>query len=202
MADPSKLPHSETGGVRPMSIEGRFANERTRLTGEFTDADRAWRKKWLEDQHLSPNEPRKVPELERALKNPFRRFYRAPMDALFARLEPALGPFDDARLPLVRAQGVLRLPRRPGSAVQLQVQPAHLAASRRLASEAVAARRVSRRPRLAQGVRQDQAARLRGLRLQRQESPARQCLNSPIDSHLAALMVIINDSKGFGSCLL
>ncbi|XP_050047891.1 uncharacterized protein ND-B17 [Dermacentor andersoni] len=90
--DPSKLPHSETGGVRPMNIEGRFGRERSRLTGEFTDADRAWRKKWLEDQHLSPNEPRKVPELERALKNPFRRFYRYPMDALFGRLEPAMGP--------------------------------------------------------------------------------------------------------------
>lgn len=90
--DPSKLPHSYTGGVRPMNIEGRFASDRTRVSGEFTDADRAWRKKWLEDQHLSPNEPRQVPELERALKNPFRRFYRYPMDALFARLEPALGP--------------------------------------------------------------------------------------------------------------
>ncbi|KAL3191623.1 hypothetical protein MRX96_059716 [Rhipicephalus microplus] len=92
MGDLSKLPHSDTGGVKPMSIEGRFATERSRLSGEFTDADRAWRKKWLEDQHLSPNEPRKVPELERALKNPFRRFYRAPMNALFARLEPTLGP--------------------------------------------------------------------------------------------------------------
>ncbi|KAH9376990.1 uncharacterized protein LOC144145688 [Haemaphysalis longicornis] len=90
--DESKLPHSHTGGVRPMSIEGRFADERTRLSAEFTDADRAWRKKWLEDQHLSPNEPRHVPELERALKNPFRRFYRFPMDYIFGRLEPFLGP--------------------------------------------------------------------------------------------------------------
>lgn len=75
-----------------MSIEGRFANERDRLSGEFTDADRAWRKKWLEDQHLSPNEPRHVPELEKTLKNPFRRFYRFPMDYIFGRLEPFLGP--------------------------------------------------------------------------------------------------------------
>lgn len=85
------LPHSETGGVKPMSIQGRFASDRERLTGDFTDADREWRKKWLKDQELSPNEPRRVPELERALKNPFRRFYRYPMDALFARLEPTLG---------------------------------------------------------------------------------------------------------------
>lgn len=90
--DLSKLPHSETGGVKPMNIEGRFGVERSRLAGEFTDADRAWRKKWLEDQHLSPNEPRKVPELEKALKNPFRRIYRYPMNALFGRLEPVLGP--------------------------------------------------------------------------------------------------------------
>lgn len=87
----NSLPHSHTGGVKPMNIQGRFARDRERLTTDFTDADREWRKKWINDQNLSPNEPRKVPELERALKNPFRRFYRYPMDYLMARLEPTLG---------------------------------------------------------------------------------------------------------------
>lgn len=33
-----------------LSLQGRFGNERSRLSGEFTDADRAWRKQWLKDQ--------------------------------------------------------------------------------------------------------------------------------------------------------
>jgi len=74
-----------------MSIEGRFGHERARLSGEFTDADRAWRKQWLKDQHLAPDEPRVVPELQREFKNAFRRIYRAPMDALFRALEPTIG---------------------------------------------------------------------------------------------------------------
>ncbi|KAH9376986.1 hypothetical protein HPB48_021540 [Haemaphysalis longicornis] len=163
--DESKLPHSHTGGVRPMSIEGRFADERTRLSAEFTDADRAWRKKWLEDQHLSPNEPRHVPELERALKNPFRRFYRFPMDYIFGRLEPFLGPHGDPRTALVRPQGAVHIRGRPGSDVQLQVQSAQLEASQRACVPLFTARLAARRPRLAQACRQDEAVGLCRLRL-------------------------------------
>jgi len=85
------LPHSYTGGVKPMNIEGRFGHERSRLSGEFTDVDRAWRNQWLKDQILAHDEPRRVPELEVAHRNVFRRVYRAPMDALFKALEPMLG---------------------------------------------------------------------------------------------------------------
>lgn len=73
-------PSSETGGVLPLSITGRFANERERLGPDFTEADRMWRVKWHKDQQLHQNEPYHVPQLARSLKNPFRRFYTAPLD--------------------------------------------------------------------------------------------------------------------------
>lgn len=81
---------SYTGGVKPMNIAGRYVTERERLVG-MTDAERAFRKQWLQDQILSPNEPRKVPETYKALYNPIRRFYRWPLDKFQASLEPALG---------------------------------------------------------------------------------------------------------------
>ncbi|KAI0982029.1 hypothetical protein GJ496_007869 [Pomphorhynchus laevis] len=58
----------------------------------MSDVDRARRKQWLKDQILSPNEPRSVPELQKLLYNPIRRFYRMPMDYLFLKLHPFLGP--------------------------------------------------------------------------------------------------------------
>lgn len=81
---------SETGGVKPMSIAGRYVSERERLY-EMTDAERAFRKQWLNDQILSANEPKKVPEMYKAYYNPIRRFYRWPLDKLQTKLEPALG---------------------------------------------------------------------------------------------------------------
>lgn len=81
---------SNTGGVKPMSITGRYTNERERLLG-MTDEERVFRKQWLKDQELSSNEPRKVPEMYKATYNPFRRAYRAPLDLLAKVLEPALG---------------------------------------------------------------------------------------------------------------
>lgn len=81
---------SDTGGVKPMPIAGRMVRERERLVG-MTDAERAWRKQWLQDQILSPNEPVRVPELERELMNPIRRAYRKPLDVIFNALKPAFG---------------------------------------------------------------------------------------------------------------
>lgn len=80
---------SDTCGVKPMSIQGRLVRERERLLG-MTDEERAWRKQWLKDQHLSPNEPRFVPEAYYELNNPIRRLYRAPLDYLFKFTEPLL----------------------------------------------------------------------------------------------------------------
>ncbi|CAH0554833.1 unnamed protein product [Brassicogethes aeneus] len=81
---------SPTGGVKPMTISGRYNSERERLFG-MTDEERAFRKQWLKDQELSHNEPKKVPEMYKALNNPIRRFYRLPLDTLQKIMEPALG---------------------------------------------------------------------------------------------------------------
>ncbi|XP_044268594.1 uncharacterized protein LOC123013831 [Tribolium madens] len=81
---------SQTGGVKPMSIAGRFTSERERLLG-MTDEERAFRKQWLKDQELAPNEPRPVPEMYKATYNPIRRAYRWPLDQLAKVLLPVLG---------------------------------------------------------------------------------------------------------------
>ncbi|ENN73379.1 uncharacterized protein LOC109541990 [Dendroctonus ponderosae] len=81
---------SDTGGVKPMKIAGRFVNERERLAG-MSDAERAWRKQWLQDQVLAPNEPRHVPEIYEATRNPFRRLYRWPMNQVMKVLVPVIG---------------------------------------------------------------------------------------------------------------
>ncbi|EFA10794.1 uncharacterized protein ND-B17 [Tribolium castaneum] len=81
---------SQTGGVKPMSIAGRFNSERERLLG-MTDEERAFRKQWLKDQELAPSEPRPVPEMYKATYNPIRRAYRWPLDQLAKVLLPVLG---------------------------------------------------------------------------------------------------------------
>lgn len=82
---------SDTGGVKPFPIAGRMARERERLAGSgMTDEERAWRAKFLKDQHLSHNEPRNVPEVYTELNNPIRRFYKAPLNKLYEVLRPTL----------------------------------------------------------------------------------------------------------------
>lgn len=78
-------PGEQTAGVKPMSITGRMVRERERLSG-MTPEERAWRKQWLKDQVLSPNEPRYVREMEKEFLNPIRRFYRFPLDFIFHRV--------------------------------------------------------------------------------------------------------------------
>ncbi|XP_022207206.1 NADH dehydrogenase [ubiquinone] 1 beta subcomplex subunit 6 isoform X2 [Nilaparvata lugens] len=79
-----------TGGVKAMNLEGRLGRERERLLG-MSPEERQWRKQWVKDQHLSPNEPRFVPELYKELNNPLRRLYRKPLDMLFEPLQGVLG---------------------------------------------------------------------------------------------------------------
>lgn len=86
---------SPTGGVKPMSIAGRYMSERERLAG-MTPAERAFRKQWLKDQELAPNEPRNVPEMYKARYNPIRRFYRWPLDQFGKMLVPMVGSADAA----------------------------------------------------------------------------------------------------------
>lgn len=72
-------PASETGGVLPIDLEGRHRFVRQRLTN-MTDEERAYRRKFLHDQHLSQDEPVYVPEMYKELYNPIRRVFRAPMN--------------------------------------------------------------------------------------------------------------------------
>lgn len=76
--------NTQTGGVKPMSIAGRVVSERERLTG-MNAAERAWRKKWLHDQVLHPNEPQYVLAERKEMLNPIRRLYRAPLDFIFEK---------------------------------------------------------------------------------------------------------------------
>lgn len=80
---------AQTAGVKPIAIAGRVALERERCIG-MTDAERAWRKQWLADQILAPNEPVHVEEYWKQRTNPIRRFYRKPLDTLFNMLMPVL----------------------------------------------------------------------------------------------------------------
>ncbi|GBP96052.1 hypothetical protein EVAR_63151_1 [Eumeta japonica] len=73
---------AQTAGVKPMTITGRMASQRERCLG-MTDTERAWRKQWLQDQILAPNEPVHVEEYWKERLNPIRRFYRAPLDMIF-----------------------------------------------------------------------------------------------------------------------
>ena len=77
--DYPKWPSSSTGGVIPMSLVGRFANERERLGPDFNNAERQWRVKWIKDQNLHPEEPMSNNHI-RALRNPIRRFYNTPLN--------------------------------------------------------------------------------------------------------------------------
>lgn len=76
-----------TGGTTPIGIAGRMVRERERLLGMSVE-ERAWRKQYLADQHLSAREPVHVPEYVRELKNPIRRLYQAPLDRLYGAVKP------------------------------------------------------------------------------------------------------------------
>lgn len=82
-------PSNETGGVLPIDLEGRHRFVRQRLTN-MTDEERAFRRKFLHDQHLSHDEPVAVPEMYEELYNPIRRAFRAPMNLFQEFLVPKI----------------------------------------------------------------------------------------------------------------
>ncbi|KAG8191462.1 hypothetical protein JTE90_020711 [Oedothorax gibbosus] len=91
-ANKYNFPSSETGGVKPMSIRGIFEREHRRLSDDFNDEERLWRKQWIKDQKLSPNEPRPVSqEWIRETRNPIRRFLSKPWELLEAKMTPVTG---------------------------------------------------------------------------------------------------------------
>ncbi|XP_034237842.1 uncharacterized protein LOC117643199 isoform X2 [Thrips palmi] len=80
-------PDSPTGGVKAIAIEGRFGNQRERLAGGFTDADRTWRAQFLKDQVLH-HEPVTPEWYYKERYNPIRRLYRWPLETLFQTQNP------------------------------------------------------------------------------------------------------------------
>uniref|UniRef100_A0ABD2XEJ4 NADH dehydrogenase [ubiquinone] 1 beta subcomplex subunit 6 n=1 Tax=Trichogramma kaykai TaxID=54128 RepID=A0ABD2XEJ4_9HYME len=80
---------SNSGGVKVMGIQGRMARERERLIG-MTDAERAWRAKWVKDQQLH-GEPIVPENFYKNRYNPIRRFYRYPLDKFEAAIGPVVG---------------------------------------------------------------------------------------------------------------
>jgi len=74
-----------------MSIQGRMARPEERALG-MTDAERAWRKQWLQDQLLTPREPILISKEHPDLMNPIRRAYRWPLNQLQKLLTPIMGP--------------------------------------------------------------------------------------------------------------
>lgn len=85
----SSGPATVTGGVLPIDLEGRHRFVRQRLTN-MTDEERAFRRKFLHDQHLSHDEPVFVPEIYEELHNPIRRAYRVPMNLFQEFLAPKI----------------------------------------------------------------------------------------------------------------
>jgi NADH dehydrogenase (ubiquinone) 1 beta subcomplex subunit 6 len=82
-------PSNETGGVLPIDLEGRHRFVRQRLTN-MTDEERAFRRKFLHDQHLSHDEPIAVPQIYNELYNPIRRAFKFPMNVFQDFLTPKI----------------------------------------------------------------------------------------------------------------
>lgn len=72
-----------------MAIAGRMVRERERCIG-MTPEERAWRAQWLKDQQLTAREPVYVKEYHDAIRNPIRRMYQAPLNALWRALTPIM----------------------------------------------------------------------------------------------------------------
>lgn len=70
-----RWPGSHGSGVRVMWIESRFWYDRERLSPDFDQDWREYRAKYLHSLNLHPNEPVYVPEYEKFMINPIRRFY-------------------------------------------------------------------------------------------------------------------------------
>ncbi|KOX69501.1 hypothetical protein WN51_06588 [Melipona quadrifasciata] len=88
--NPFTMASSNSGGVKVMNIGGRVMNERERLIG-MLDEERAWRARFLKSQHLAPDEPLMSKEYYKHYYNPFRRFYRVPLNAFERLLTPVVG---------------------------------------------------------------------------------------------------------------
>jgi len=101
-------PNHNYFGDRPMPISGKFKHERERLATEMTMEEREWREKWCKDQELAPDEPKWIPDIDRALMNPIQRLYKTPLDWIFyKKFEPVIGPHTAYVLRQVIPKGLL-----------------------------------------------------------------------------------------------
>lgn len=82
-------PSDDTDGTLPIDLEGRHRFVRQRLTN-MNDEERAFRRKFLHDQHLGQDEPVHVPEMYQELYNPIRRAFKAPMNVVEGFLSPKI----------------------------------------------------------------------------------------------------------------
>ena len=78
-------PALNDGSIMIFPLAGRLDHERERLLG-MTDEEREYRKQYLKDQILDPDEPCFVPEERKEFMNPIRRFYRFPLDKMYDKL--------------------------------------------------------------------------------------------------------------------
>ncbi|CAK9800545.1 hypothetical protein ANTPLA_LOCUS2466 [Anthophora plagiata] len=81
---------SDTSGVKAMNIGGRLVKERERLIG-MTDAERAWRARYVKGLNLAPDEPVMPEGYDKEYYNPLRRLYRIPLNVFEAALTPVIG---------------------------------------------------------------------------------------------------------------
>uniref|UniRef100_A0A5S6Q938 NADH dehydrogenase [ubiquinone] 1 beta subcomplex subunit 6 n=1 Tax=Trichuris muris TaxID=70415 RepID=A0A5S6Q938_TRIMR len=87
-ADPKDTPSHFP--QNPMNLELHMRSERQRLVG-MTPEEEEWRKKWVLDQKLHPDEPVYVEGAVNHL-NPIRRLYRYPWDCIEQKiLIPSMG---------------------------------------------------------------------------------------------------------------
>lgn len=98
-----RWPGDMTAGVRTMWIESRFWYDRERLSPDFDDDWRLYRARYIHSLELDPREPVYVPEYERELINPIRRFYMKPGDIFEKYLIAPLVKHDRLKSQMYRA---------------------------------------------------------------------------------------------------
>merc|ERR1711976_728090 len=102
-------PHSsETYGKKHVEVKGPFERYQARVDPEmnFNNADRAWRARWLKEQHhLKGGDGQDLiklydnPEFQKARFNIFRRIWQTPMNLFEKALK---GPLGDSKAAVVR----------------------------------------------------------------------------------------------------
>lgn len=97
-----RWPGEHVSGVRAIWIESRFWYDRERLGPDFDQDWRSYRARYLKSLELDPREPVHVPEYERDLINPIRRFYMKGGDFIENKIIKLFVPNDKYKSALHR----------------------------------------------------------------------------------------------------